>query len=326
MLDHRLCRRSILAALSSFIASMPSGASAHGMRTAYLEIEESSPGRAMVTWKMTMLDDAARLRFPPGCELKSIDQADSNIRAFGLTCDRTLAGEFVAVDGIGPVISEVVVRVRLYDGTAASHILSADSPSWLIPATSSASAIGFQYVRLGMVHIATGPDHLLFLVAIALYLRRPRAVLIAETAFTISHSISFSLTCLGLIQVSSAAAEACIALSLGLLALDLGEVKEGNPAWWRGAALALVFGLVHGLGFAGGFQEIGMPAHAVGVALIGFGIGVEFGQVAFLLCVLGALALPKSRHLPLARLGGSYAIGSAGSFWLVQRLWLLLNP
>jgi len=325
MLSHRLCRRAVLAAAIS-LAGMPSGAFAHGMRTAYLEIEESSPGRAMVTWKMTMLDDAARLSFPPGCDLQSIDQGDSNLRAFELTCDRGLAGERVAVDGIGPVISEVVVRVRFPDGTAASHILGADSPSWLIPATSSAWAVAIQYVRLGLVHIATGPDHLLFLLAIALYLRRPRAVLIAETAFTISHSISFSLTSLGWIQVSSAAAEACIALSLSLLALDLGLVKEGNPDWWRGAALALVFGLVHGLGFAGGLQEVGMPAHAVAAALLGFGLGVELGQVAFLVCVLGALALLRSRHLQIARLGGSYAIGSAGSFWLVQRLWLLFNP
>jgi hypothetical protein len=64
----------------------------------------------------------------------------------------------------------------------------------------------------------------------------------------------------------------------------------------------------------------------VAAALLGFGLGVELGQVAFLVCVLGALAFLRSRHLQIARLGGSYAIGSAGSFWLVQRLWLLFNP
>jgi hypothetical protein len=157
---------------------------------------------------------------------------------------------------------------------------------------------------------------------LVLYVRRPRAVLITETAFTLSHSISFSATALGLIHCSARAAEACIALSLILVALDASEPSQ-DDADSRGPLLALVFGLVHGLGFAGGLSEIGLPDHAVAAALVSFGLGVEIGQVAFLVAVMFLLAA-AARLVPLPRIAfaGSYVVGVTGSFWLVQRLWL----
>src|SRR5207248_4485665 len=139
-----------------------------------------------------------------------------------------------------------VVDVRLFDGRMASHLLRAAAPSWRIPAREDGAGIASQYIALGVEHIATGADHVLFLLLLVLVLKRPRAVLLAESAFTLSHSLSFTATALGWIRVSPAAAEACIALSLLLVALDV-ERRGAEPIGAiKGAGMALVVGLVHG--------------------------------------------------------------------------------
>jgi hypothetical protein len=122
------------------------------------------------------------------------------------------------------------------------------------------------------------------------------------------------------VHVSPAAAEACIAVSLVLVALDVGQPRPEPTR--RTAGLAFAFGLVHGLGFAGGLAEIGLPSEAVPAALAGFAAGVEVGQVAFLALVLGALALIARRprlDAAAVRLGG-YGVGGIGCFWLFERL------
>jgi hydrogenase/urease accessory protein HupE len=197
----------------------------------------------------------------------------------------------------------------------------------------SGASIAAGYVRLGFEHILTGYDHLLFLTALVLLLRRPRAVLLAETAFTISHSLSFSATALGLVRVSAPAAEAAIALSLVLVALDIGKDGDASNAGGgvganakKGAAMAFVFGLVHGLGFAGGLREIGLPEQHVPLALAGFAAGVEVGQVAFLAVVLLLVHLAV-RRVPRARFEPALAavIGAVASYWLVERTLVLFS-
>jgi hypothetical protein len=112
-----------------------------------------------------------------------------------------------------------------------------------------------------------------------------------------------------------------------LVALDVGTRTSERDAAWQAPAIALVFGLVHGLGFAGALSEVGLPDHAVATALVAFGLGVEIGQVAFLLVVLAALwafERARPRWVPRLALGGSYAVGIMGAFWLWQRLWVLV--
>src|SRR5262249_1603286 len=150
-----------------------------------------------------------------------------------------------------------------------------------IPRTEGAIGVARSYVLSGLRHIAGGADHLFFLALLVLVLRRVRAVLLAETAFTVSHSLAFAATALGRIHVRPAPVEACIALSLVLLATDVSQ-DGAERSVWRGAGTSLVFGLVHGLGFAGGLRETGLPDRHVAVALLGFGTGIEIGQVLFL--------------------------------------------
>ncbi len=315
------------AALSALLLLACAGtAHAHGMRTAYLELTEHGAGVVLVMWKVSVPDDSVAPQFPHECTVRPNGGADSpNARSYIVQCPHGLTGQELAVRGLGPVLTEAVVRLIRSDGQVLSRVLTPTAASWLVPGQQSWPAVARQYTVLGIWHILTGADHLLFLLALVLYVRRPRAVFLTETAFTLSHSISFSATALGLIHCSARAAEACIALSLILVALDAGDGGDGE-ARWRGPAIAFVFGLVHGLGFAGGLADIGLPDHAVAAALVSFGLGVEIGQVAFLVAVMFLLAAAvRVVALPRIALAGSYVVGVTGSYWLFQRLWLCFN-
>lgn len=347
----RLGRLLSLWGLLLALGLLPGLARGHGMRTAYLEVTETAPGEAVANLRTTLPSPAVRPVFPPGCAVTRVEQPDpaaapaplsfapGQERSFLLRCPAPLRGQALGVQGLGPVLTEAVVRVALADGRVASGVLLPPAERWTIPGGApprpgpavSLGALAGRYLALGVRHILSGPDHLLFLLGLVLLVRRARAVLILETAFTFSHSLSFSLVALGLVRFPSAVAEALIALSLVLLALDLappGPLRDLRPrpeAVRFAPALCLGFGLVHGLGFAGGLGEVGLPEQDVGWALLSFGLGVELGQLLFLAALLLVFALlqrtPIQGYLQAA---GAYALGALGAFWLISRVQALL--
>jgi hypothetical protein len=147
----------------------------------------------------------------------------------------------------------------------------------------------------------------------------------AVTAFTVAHSITLALATLGLVHVPSAPTEAIISLSIVFLAAEIlhkqrGEIGLTERYPWM---IAFIFGLFHGLGFAGALSEIGVPQHEVPLALFTFNVGVETGQLMFIAVVVGGIA--ALRRLPLnAPQGGRgvlpYAIGSVAAFWTIERV------
>lgn len=292
--------------LAAVVVAAPP-ASAHGQRTAYLELTELGEGR--VAARMRGADDAGLVVSIAGCA------RGADPRLF--RCEGGLAGHEVHVDGLGAVVGDVVVTALLPAGEAPTTLLRPATSAWLVPDHPSAGEAVRRFFRAGLVHVLSGADHLLFLAALVLALRRPRAVIAAETAFTLSHSVTFSCAALGLLVVPPAAAEAGIALSLVLVALDLGRVTESAR---RGAAAAFVFGAVHGLGFAGGLADLGVPKNAALPALAGFALGIEAGQLLFLAAFFLVVRL-ASRLVSEARLAAfsAYAIGITGSFWLIDR-------
>jgi hypothetical protein len=301
-------------------------ASAHGMRIGALRIDEVSSTHSWVRWTTTVPSAGVEVVLPADCAGSAIEGASEGAgqRVFTLECPGGLAGRVFGVRGLGAVVTEATLLVTFEDGRTASHLLTASSPSWELPEAQSSFGVAASYVRLGVVHIATGADHLLFLVLLVLLLRRVRAVLLAETAFTLSHSLSFAATSLSWVRVAAAPAEACIALSLIFLALDVKEEPERSAR--RGAAMAFVFGLVHGLGFAGGLREMGLPDAHAALALVGFGAGVEIGQVAFLAVVLGVTALlARARFFPRLVVWSGTAIGSLATAWFIERLVVTLS-
>jgi hydrogenase/urease accessory protein HupE len=307
-------------------------ARAHGTRSVTVDVTEAGPGKAIVRLRSTLAPKdvkGVRALLSPPCSTAPAEQSGEDVTL--ADCPGGVRGVEVRVQGLGPILSEAILIVSLADGERITRVLTAGEPSFVLPAAQTAFMTARSYVKLGVVHILTGYDHLLFLVGLVLLLRRARAVLLAETAFTISHSLSFSGTATGLVRVSAPAAEAAIALSLILLALDIGK-PEGASAHRverQGIVMAFVFGLVHGLGFAGGLREIGLPEAHVPLALVGFAGGVELGQVAFLLVALALLSVAErglARHRVEAGIRlGSLAIGSLATYWLVERTLALLS-
>jgi hydrogenase/urease accessory protein HupE len=146
-----------------------------------------------------------------------------------------------------------------------------------------------RYLSHGIEHTVFGVDHLLFMLGLILIVPSTRMLLLTVTGFTVAHSITLSLATLGVVHVPAPPVEACIALSILLLASEIVRLQKGKPsltaAWpW---AVAFSFGLVHGLGFASALIDIGLPQGDIPLALLTFNVGVEVGQLAFIALVLG---------------------------------------
>jgi len=221
------------------------------------------------------------------------------------------------------------------DGISRSAVLSPDQPvQQFVLAQNSRWTTFTQFVSDGMHHIWIGYDHMLFLISLllpAVLTRRDRAwqpvpslrsamlgVLAVVTAFTVSHSITLTLAALDVIDLPSRLVESGIALSVLLAAL--------NNIWpivtRQGWVLAFCFGLVHGFGFASVLGDLGLPRDAMAVALAGFNIGVEFGQLSVVLCVVPLIYFLRQARFyrPGILVGGSSAIALIAGFWLVGRL------
>lgn len=295
---------------------LPAAAAAHGMRTAYVQIDEGASGHVSVLVRSGASYGGVTVHLPSFC-------APAPSGESGYLCARPLAGASVRVEGLGGVVSDAVVMVRTGERTR-SALLRPDSPTFEIPSDDGTSVEVARFVRAGVVHVLSGADHLLFLLALVVAMRSARAVLLAETAFTVSHSLSFAATALGLLHVPSAVAEASIAASLVLLAA---EVARGERLTARaGALMAFVFGAVHGLGFAGGLTELGVPRDAAGAALVSFAMGVELGQVAFLLaCFAARAALARAVSARTIARAAAWAVGVAGAYWVFDRAAPLLR-
>jgi len=178
---------------------------------------------------------------------------------------------------------------------------------------------------MGTIHILEGVDHLLFVLALLLIVSGLGPLFKAVTAFTVAHSITLALATLGVIHVPPAPTEAIIALSILFLAAEIVHKHDGRMGlterWpWL---IAFLFGLFHGLGFAGALSEIGVPQAEVPLALLMFNVGVEVGQLLFIVVVVSVMAL--FRRLALTAPVGAwrvapYAIGSLAAFWTIQRV------
>lgn len=179
--------------------------------------------------------------------------------------------------------------------------------------------IARQYVRLGIEHILTGWDHLAFVLMLCLAASGWR-LLYLISAFTLGHSLTLALAALGVVHVPTAPTEACIALSIVLVARE--AIGCGDTLSRRGATLVFAFGLLHGLGFASALAASGIQRAEFFLGLVTFNVGVEIGQLMFIsavVCVglLGRLLPPRSRQLVTA--ATAYSVGMLGAFWILQR-------
>lgn len=309
--------------------------SAHGdeIRPALLDIKEQNTGLFAVTWKVPMRGNrilAITPQLPDSLELVGSpsvqDMAGARIEhATYKNNHESLTGQSIGIDGLSALQTDVLLLIQLQDGTQHSAILRPGSPKFTIPLEASKLEIARDYWRMGTIHILEGVDHLLFVLALLLIVSGLGPLVKAVTAFTVAHSITLALATLGVVHVPAAPTEAIIALSILFLASEIVHKHNGvigiteRYPW----VIAFIFGLFHGLGFAGALSEIGVPQHEVPLALFMFNVGVESGQLVFIAVVLGLMAV--LRRLPLVPPKGAwrllpYAIGSVAAFWTIERV------
>jgi hydrogenase/urease accessory protein HupE len=219
-----------------------------------------------------------------------------------------------------------MVDIEWRSGTRLLRVIQSSNPRLVVygipPAAGlrSLKPIAIDYMRLGIEHILTGYDHLLFVLALALLVRKGRRLVASITAFTVAHSLTLACAVLGLLRLPAPPIEAAISLSIVLVC---GECLRTNDSLARRAPwiVAFAFGLLHGLGFASALLAVGLPEKHVPTALLFFNVGVELGQ-------LGVIALAIALRTLVARLrlraevgrGLVYAMGTLAAYWSVDRI------
>lgn len=269
------------------------------------------------------------ISLPDTCQVtaqQTYRRGDQKVMTWSLACERHL----LATDNIALPFGLDAAVVTFSDGSGTiQNIVSGDNPLRLklsapLSSDRSISAIGGDYLGQGIAHIAFGWDHLAFVLCLCLLTRRLRSLLLLITAFTIGHSVSMALSFLGVVSLAIPPIEVIIALSIVWMAREaLLSMNQSMPNQLplRHLIVVVAFGLIHGLGFASALEELGVLATERVAALGFFNLGVEIGQVAFVLVITALLAIAKtlSVNQPLARTA-LYIVGGIGCFWSLERI------
>ena len=313
----------------------------HDLRPIFMDVAESSNGTVILRWKVPAT--VARNQLPvaqmsAGCELQNdgdvIRTAETYQTQRQFSCESGLTGQALSLEfpGANPSLT-TVIRVRTLENQILSGLLAPGELSWTIPEAPGRWAVARNYTDLGLEHIWLGWDHLLFVACLVLIARSGRRTLITVTGFTLAHSLTLALSTLNLVTLPVAAVEAAIALSILFVASEIARRNESTLTYRYPVLVASSFGLLHGFGFASVLREVGLPPTELPTALAFFNVGVEIGQVAFVLVIFGcvraarlASRLAGNQTSALALGGGraglvtAYAIGTVGSFWTLERV------
>ena len=246
------------------------------------------------------------------------------------------AGETIAFDGLAESRTDVLVRIERLSGEVSTARATPASPSFNVPAATGWQQVATAYVWLGVEHILFGIDHLLFVLALILLARSWSAIaahhhrLHRRPQHHARRGDARLLECARPAGRGGDRAQHRARRSRDREIASRPETPASPPAF-PGSSPSR-FGLLHGLGFAGALSEVGLPGHAIPVALLFFNIGVELGQLAFTAAVLVSFAMlgaavgsrssvrKASAPHAWARAVAAYSIGGVASFWLIERV------
>ncbi|MGC6475372.1 MAG: HupE/UreJ family protein [Parvibaculales bacterium] len=302
-------------------------AQAHETRPAYLNLTEKQAEQFALVWKQPVKDNA-RLSIKP---VFDIDCAigDSQFEFYGqsiaeiatLTCP--LQQGTIYFKGLESTLTDTYVTIDYLDGTQNAGIVKPDNPVFNLTDKQEYSVIA--YLELGIEHIFEGWDHLAFVVGLILIVPTRRLWLVV-TGFTLAHSITLAGAVFNILTLPARPVEILIAMSIVWLAYEASLKNQPSPqkTVWHDYAISFGFGLIHGFGFAGVLSDLGLPENLEWQALLLFNLGIELGQILFILCILTgvwlylktAWATQKDKWRQLA----PYALGGLGSFWVIERL------
>jgi hydrogenase/urease accessory protein HupE len=294
-------------------------AQAHSFDAATLKLTEVADGTFAIDWQTT----ASTLK-----ELRAPAQYPKSCQQRGATLDCGPLGLVGTIEfpWLGGGESRVTVLIDWINGSRLLRVVAGRSPSltvYGIPASAGLRylvPIAVDYTRLGVEHILTGFDHLMFVLAVTILVRTRRSLVAAITAFTVAHSLTLAATVLGWLALPSAAVETTIALSIVLACTECLRPSHSlaHRAPWL---VTFAFGLLHGMGFASALLETGLPDKHVPSALLFFNVGVELGQlVAIAVFVAAGWLWVRIRRRPVwSTRALVYAMGSAAAYWSLER-------
>jgi hypothetical protein len=319
--------------LFTFLAAFASALSAHEVRPAYLEVRQTNLETYDVFWKVPGQGENLRLgidvEFPADSTNVTAPRAsmanNTFIERWTIRRAGGLTGGTIHIAGLTGTMTDVLVRLERLDGSAQVTRLTPSAPSFVVEAAPRALEVARTYSVLGVEHILTGIDHLLFVLALLIITGGGWKLVKTVTAFTISHSLTLTAAALGFVHVPQRPVEAVIALSIVFVAAEIVRIHCGLESITSRAPwfVAFTFGLMHGLGFAGGLSEAGLPVGHVPAALLFFSFGVETGHFLFIGVVLAFIALIRRVRIPFPRwteFVPPYAIGATAMFWVIQRI------
>jgi HupE / UreJ protein len=320
------------------LASLVRGAFAHESRPAYLEITETAPGRYDVLWRTPLLAGMRLpvvLKFPD--DVRHVTEPmvrqlpDSLIERRLIDAGGSgLAGKRIEFVGLQATIADVLVRVQMRDGRESTTLVR-PAQAWVdIAASRGLLAVAGAYFKLGIEHILFGVDHLLFILGLLFIVNNRWMLVKTISAFTVVHSLTLAIATLGYARAPEPPLTAAIALSILFLGPEMVRSRRGETSLtirhpW---VVAFAFGLLHGFGFASGLTTMGLPRAEIPLALLLFNLGVEAGQLLFVLVVLLLERSFRVLEVRLPRLIETlpaYMVGSLGAFWTIQRVVIMLG-
>lgn len=314
--------RWVLVAATASLTLVTGTSQAHELSMAEMQLRETSRGEFIWQWtaseKRAASEDLTPV-WPEGCT------AEPNV----LRCGPAGLQGTLSVDGVGKQYSAALVKVFWLDGQSRVYTITAGQPTVHLYGSADdqrgTGEIASAYLMLGVEHILTGIDHLLFVIGLLFLVGFNRRLVWTITAFTAAHSLTLASSALGWLVLRPPPVEATIALSIVLVAGEALHHRQTLARRWP-ALVALLFGLVHGLGFAGALKEIGLPHDHLLVALLTFNLGVEAGQL-LTVGIAWLLWRATSRWPRLARLrtAALYGIGSMAAYWSWMRIAAILS-
>ncbi|TMQ57294.1 MAG: HupE/UreJ family protein [Candidatus Eisenbacteria bacterium] len=323
----------LVAALAAFAPR----ASAHEVRPAYLELRQTGEDTFDVLWKVPASGDDLRLGLyvglPDGCtkltEPRGVFVAGSYAERWRVKRLGGLSGGTIHIAGLAGSQTDVLIHIHYSDGRSETHLLRPDTPWVKLSGASSMGGRALAYLRLGIEHILLGVDHLLFVLGLLLIVGNRWMLIKTITAFTLAHSLTLAIATLGYAHAPLAPLNAAIALSILFLGPEIVRVWRGETSFtirhpW---IVAFAFGLLHGFGFASGLNSMGLPKAEIPLALFLFNVGVEIGQLGFVLMILRlerSFRLLEIRWPRFALALPGYTVGVLGAYWTIQRAAMML--
>jgi len=303
---------------------------AHEVRPAYLRIQQTGDEQFDLLWRVPARGDlrlGIYVGLPDSCAASESpltwQEAGTWVERWSATCEGGLVGRRIEITGLSSTVIDALARFERLDGTTQVVRLTPAEPGFEVTAAESWGQVAATYVVLGIEHILLGIDHLLFVLALLMLVPNMRTLIWTVTSFTLAHSLTLAAATLGWVHVPQSPVEAVIALSILFVAMEIVHWRQGRPGITRRWPwlVAFTFGLLHGFGFAGALSEIGLPEHAIPLALLFFNLGVEVGQLVFIGAVVAVSLLLKRWTWPgWAWRIPVYAIGSMAAFWTIQRI------